>query len=450
MLLDVHRAVGAGAPRARLGRRARPAARRGTRRGWRARSRRSAARSPRRAHRPRRPRRARPSAGDSAAGAGARRGARSSPAGSRAGSAPPRPRSPAPAAASTAPGYGQRSGSRSSTARRLAQDARVAPRAAGRRVERPPDGGDVPQPAIALRRGVHVLRRQASPLEIRDRPREGLVPAERRPEQLEGKCSSGRPLLRSRSRARRSASSPGAARPAPRSTSLAATPPRRTACPRARGPIDADQLAPQRVRHSAARHQRGATGQRAVDGQRGDRLRPVTGAPEDLYVHGRSLAMAAFPPSAVRYPNPKGIGTDRIRRGAASRQCLWRPGGERGARRAVQRFGLGLEFSDPSPHLDTARQLEPRMMRRAPSMLSVEGFGLVDSRGEHIALARALRRKDPQHLVYAAADKARTSATVCSARQSSPVQRPSISLGALPLRFHRRAPPVTWRRCLRG
>ena len=163
-------------------------------------------------------------------------------------------------------------------ARRLGQDARVAPRAAGRRVERAPDGGDVPQPAIALRGGVDVLGRQAGGLEIRDRPREGLVPAERGPEQLEGEVLERQAALEEPQHPHPSQRVFAGSRTDARGAQhLARRHPDRDE-PRARegvGPIDADQLAPQRMRHPAARHQRGATGQRAVGRQVGDGAGPV-------------------------------------------------------------------------------------------------------------------------------------------------------------------------------
>ena len=176
-------------------------------------------------------------------------------------------------------------------ARRLAQDARVAPRAAGRSVERAPDGGDVPQPSIASRGGIHVLRRQAGALEIRDRLREGLVPAERRPEQLEREVLERQTALEEPQHPYPQGVFAGSRMDARGAQQVA----RRDADrhePRAResvAPIDADQLAPQRMRHPAARHQRGATGQRALGGQSGDGAGPVARTPEHGHQHWRAV-----------------------------------------------------------------------------------------------------------------------------------------------------------------
>ena len=196
------------------------------------------------------PRRARPSAARMRAARARGEGARSSPR-DRAQKARLPAEVPAPAAKHGAR-YGHRAGARSST---RAASVRMRAWLHERRPpthRAPPDGGDVPQPPIASRGGVHVLRRQpaASRSEI---VRAKACPAEVVRSSSRGKCSSGRPLLRSRSTPTPAARLAGAAwTPAARSTSLAATPTETNRVPtRGVGAVERISLAPQRMCHPA-------------------------------------------------------------------------------------------------------------------------------------------------------------------------------------------------------
>ena len=177
---------------------------------------------------------------------------------------------------------------------RLPKDAGARPRGVGGSVDRAPDRGHVAKTRgrRVRRRGerLQLLRPQPGGFEVADRPGERLVPARSGPEELEGEVAEREAVPEERQQARDA--QPLFAWGEPRAgglQDLGGGGDRREEPGAGQdvGMPDEDQLAPEGVGDALARDEHRAAGQGPLGRQRGDRLGPRACAPEDL--EGRAV-----------------------------------------------------------------------------------------------------------------------------------------------------------------